>query len=66
MAAVYFIAGLIAGLAIAWYYTKLHYESAAQSQRKRMEGEVNKNKEEDDFDNRFNVGADEDEHSEIL
>ena len=33
MPAVYFMAGLIAGLAIAWYYTKLHYEKGAQTNR---------------------------------
>lgn len=27
MAAVYFIAGFIAGLAVAWYFTKQHYDS---------------------------------------
>lgn len=29
MPAIYFLAGLIAGLAIAWYATKLHYEGRA-------------------------------------
>jgi len=31
MKAIYFLAGCIAGLAIAWYFTKQYYESRAGS-----------------------------------